>query len=272
MRRFGVRTSAKVAALLAAALATVGVWSAGPAVADPPAPPGTPTAATFDGTRTVGPIFRDGLDQDHGCTASVLASPGHDLILTAAHCVYGTAAGWTFAPGYDEGRTPYGVWTVIHAYVDPKWSDGQDPQHDYAILQVADVKRNGRKVGVQDVTGGEVLGQAPSAGTQVTDVAYNAGIDDQPIRCTVPVYYTDGFPGFNCHGYVGGSSGSPWLVTDPHTHLTYVEGVIAGLHQGGCYEYTSYSPAFRPDVYALLLRATLHLHPDTVPTPGSDGC
>jgi len=51
-----------------------------------------------------------------------------------------------------------------------------------------------------------------------------------------------------------------------------VVGVIAGLHQGGCYEYTSYSPAFRPDVYALIARATVGLHPDNVPQAGSDGC
>jgi hypothetical protein len=188
------------------------------------------------------------------------------------HRVYGTAAGWTFAPGYDNGSTPYGVWTVTHAYVDPKWATDQDTQHDYAILQLADVRHGGHQVGVQDVTGGNVLGQAPRTGQQITDVAYNAGIDDQPIHCTTSVYYTDGFPGFNCHGYVGGSSGSPWLVTDPATHVTFVDGLIGGLHQGGCYEYTSYSPAFRPDVYALLLRATLHLHPDTVPAAGSDGC
>ncbi len=262
----------RAAVLLAAALTMAGLLSAGPAAADPPAPPGTPTATSFAGTATVGPVFRDGLSQRHSCTASVLDSPHHDLILTAAHCVSGTAAGWSFAPGYDDGATPYGVWTVTHAYVDPSWSSGQDTQHDYAILQVADERLGGHVVGVQDVTGGNLLGQAPRAGQAVTDVAYNAGLDDQPVHCTVPAYYTDGFPSFNCHGYVGGSSGSPWLATVPGTHLGVVEGVIGGLHQGGCYEYTSYSPAFAPAIRRLLLRATLGLHPDTVPQAGGDGC
>jgi phosphate transport system substrate-binding protein len=31
----------------------------------------------------VGPRFRDGLDHDHGCTASVVAGPRHDLLLAA---------------------------------------------------------------------------------------------------------------------------------------------------------------------------------------------
>lgn len=260
--------------LLTAALVSLGTLTAVPAAAgdDPGAPPGTPTATAFDGMPTVGPLFGSGLDHDHSCTASVVAAPRRDLILAAAHCVHGTAAGWKFAPGYDAGSTPYGVWTVTHAYVDPKWSDGQDPRYDYAILQVADQERDGRTVGIQDVTGANVLGLAPPAGQSVTDAAYNSGIGDQPIRCTVPVYYTDGFPSFNCHGYVGGSSGSPWLTTLPGTNRTAVVGVIGGLHQGGCYEYTSYSSAFRPQVYALLLRATFGLRPDTVPVAGGDGC
>ncbi|WP_329454058.1 trypsin-like serine peptidase [Streptomyces sp. NBC_01497] len=263
---------ARVATVLATALVAMGIMSATPALADPPAPPGTPTATAFDGTSTVGPLFRDGLDQHHECTASVVASPHHDLLLTAAHCVSGTAAGWEFAPGYRNGRTPYGVWTVTHAYVDPRWSSGQDPRYDYAILQVADRSVGHRKTAIQDVTGANVLGPAPRAGQAITDVAYNAGIDDLPIRCSVTVAYTDGFPGFDCHGYVGGSSGSPWLSELPGTHLTEVSGIIGGLHQGGCYEYASYSSPLTWQADTLILRATLGQHPDVVPAAGSDGC
>lgn len=263
----------KLAAVIAtAALAVVGWVSAGTASADPPAPPGTPTAHAFDGTPTVGPLFRNGLDHRHGCTASVIASPGHDQIITAAHCVSGTAAGWLFVPGYDKGNTPYGVWTVTRAYVDPSWISSQDPQHDYAILVLAHQQRGGHRVGVQDVVGANVLGLAPRHGERINDVAYNAGINDQPIECATSVYYTNGFPGFNCHGYVGGSSGSPWLHRVRALHLTVVVGVIGGLHQGGCYEYTSYSAAFTGDVYRLALRAALGMPGDTVPQPGSDGC
>lgn len=264
--------SVKGLVLLAAALAATCVSSGAASAVDPGPPPGTPTATAFPGTPTVGPLFRNGLDKPHGCTASVVASPGRDLLLTAAHCVSGTAAGWTFAPGYDDGRTPYGVWTVTHAYVDPRWMADQDPRADYAVLQLADQRRDGREVGVQDVAGGELLGTAPRPGQSVTDVAYNAGIDDQPIRCPVSAYYTDGYPSFSCHGFVGGSSGSPWLTPVGRTGLTYVRGVIGGLHQGGCYEYTSYSSAFGPTVYGLIARATLGLDPDTVPQAGSDGC
>jgi hypothetical protein len=263
---------ARVITVLSTALVAMGIISAAPALADPPAPPQIPTATAFDGTSTVGPLFRDGLGQSHGCTASVVASPRHDLLLTAAHCVSGTAAGWQFAPGYRNGDTPDGVWTVTHAYVDPRWSSSQDPQYDYAILQVADRSINRKRTAIQDVTGANVLGPAPRAGQTITDVAYNEGIDDLPIHCSTTVSFTTGFPTFNCHGYVGGSSGSPWLSEVPGTRLTEVNGIIGGLHQGGCYEYTSYSSPFTWQADTLILRATLGLHPDVVPAAGSDGC
>lgn len=272
MLGFSGARRANVIVVIATIFATSGLVSAVPAAADPSAPPGTPTATQFDGIPTVGPVFRHGLGQNHGCTASVVAAPRHDLVLAAAHCVSGTAAGWQFAPGYRNGLTPYGVWTVTRAYVDPRWISDQDPQYDYAILQLARRRIGGRELGVQDVTGADILGGAPRPGQTITDVAYNSGIDDRPVHCTTTVYYTAGFPSFNCHGYVGGSSGSPWLSTVPGTGLTEVDGVIGGLHQGGCYEYTSYSSAFTLRVYALIIRATLGLHPDVVPPAGSDGC
>ena len=260
-----------LAAVLLAGLAAAGPLPAGPAAAGTAPEPGIPTATPFAGIPTVGPLFRDGTGHGHGCTASVVDSPHRDLLLTAAHCVRGTAAGWTFAPGYRDGRTPYGVWTVTQAYVDPAWSAGQDPRYDYAFLRVAGRPAGDQPVAVEDVTGGNRLGSAPPAGSTVTDVAYNAGIGDRPVRCTVPVSFTDGFPTLDCHGYVGGSSGSPWLAADA-AGRTSVEGVIGGPHQGGCHEYTSYSPAFTAAVRELLRRATLGLRPDTVPKAGGDGC
>jgi trypsin len=262
---------ALTAVLAASGAAAVLLVPGSAALADPTPPPGTPTATSFDGVPTVGPLFHSGLDVAHSCTASVLASPRGDLIVTAAHCVSGTAVGWSFAPGYDEGRTPYGVWTVTGAYVEPGWLGDQDPDADLAILSVADQRWHGRTAALQDVTGGNVLEPAPRTGTTITDIAYNAGIDDQPITCTVPVYYTDGYPSFNCHGSVGGSSGSPWLSRLPG-HRYAVRGVIGGLHQGGCYEYTSYSAPFDGGALRLLARAAAGGPADTVPKAGGDGC
>lgn len=224
-----------------------------------------PTAQSFRGVSTVGTIFRSGMSGPHKCTASVIASRHHDLVLTAAHCVYGTTQGWQFAPGYDNGRTPYGVWTVAAVYVSPAWSDRRDDQHDYAILRIQAKQHNGHREGIQDVTGANRLALAPRAGDDVTTIAYN-GDDNRPVRCTVPAYYYQQYPAFDCHDYRGGSSGSPWL------HRGTVVGLIGGLHQGGCSEQTSYSSKFRADIDALLQRAEQEGPGDRVPLPGGNGC
>jgi hypothetical protein len=234
-------------------------------------PPGIPKAHPVPGLATVGPLFSDGVDHQHSCTASVLQARTRDLLLTAAHCVSGTGAGLVFAPGYDRGRTPYGVWAVTEAYVDPSWKQHQDPQHDYAILRVSHQQIAGRSAGVQDVTGGaELIAPTLPDGTEVMVPAYVAGTGDRPIDCVAPLYHSAGYPGFDCGGYLDGTSGAPWLVRSGSTLL--VAGVIGGLHQGGCVDYTSYSSVFGLDTYRLWLRALLGLPGDTVPPAGGDGC
>lgn len=260
----------QVLAIVLLAVATL-VLGTSPALADPGPPPGTPTAVHFAGIPSVGAIFDNGLTEAHSCSASVVRSPGHDLVLTAAHCVNGTGAGMLFVPGYLDGGTPFGVWTVQKAWVAPAWLKDQDPRDDFAFLQVASQKVGHRTVNVEDRTGGSVLGLAPRSGATVTDVAYPHGINDEPITCTNRIVETSGYPTFNCNGYPGGTSGSPFLVT--HRGLpNVVVGVIGGLHQGGCYDWNSFSSPFGLRTYATYLRAALNLPADTVPTAGSDGC
>jgi V8-like Glu-specific endopeptidase len=267
------RTLASLAVLLTAALLpTAASTTAATATAGTPSSE-LPAAQQVPAIATVGPLFHNGLNQPHSCTASVLLSPRHDLILTAAHCVAGSGAGLLFAPGYDRGATPYGVWTVNEAYVDPSWLRNQDPQHDYAILRLARQQLAGRSVGVQDlVGGGNLIALAPEPGRRLTVPAYPAGLNDRPIDCAVRDYDTGGYPSFDCAGYVGGTSGAPWLIRTPSRAVSLVAGVIGGLHQGGCVDYTSYSSAFTLDSYRLWLRASVGAPPDLLPTPGSDGC
>lgn len=230
------------------------------------APPGTPTATTFPGTPTVGPLFSNGTNNRHTCTASVVSSPARNLLITAAHCLNGDPNGWQFIPGYDRGKAPFGTWSVMSAYLPAQWLAGQNPHYDYAFLRVRRQWRHGRLFGIQDITGANNLGLAPSSGWKITDVAYNYGINDDPVTCTAPVYYTNGYPAFNCHGYVGGSSGSPWL------NRGYVDGLIGGWHQGGCVEYTSYTAPFTSAIDDLWWRASQNGPGDIAPAPGGDGC
>lgn len=244
----------------------IAVAAGGTAAAQPHDP--TPSAANSPGSSIVGVIFPPHSDQQ-GCTATVINSYTRDLILTAAHCVSGSGAGWTFAPDWHSGAAPRGRWTVTAAYALPGWMSDQDPQQDMAMLKVAPRVIDGQERKLQTVTGAADVGLAPPAGQHVTDIAYNND-SGEPIRCTTTVYWTRGHPSFDCHGYLGGSSGSPWLVTSgPRPKIV---AMIGGLHQGGCEESTSYSSAFGDNIISLWLHAEGALHGDVLPAPDPDGC
>jgi V8-like Glu-specific endopeptidase len=206
----------------------------------------------------------------HTCTASVIRSTSRNVIMTAAHCVQGTGAGYVFAPGYHDGKTPYGVWTVTAAYGSPRWINHHDTQRDWAFLRVANKTRNGTIIHRQDVVGGNRLGTAAKSKELVRVPAYPAGGEIDPITCQAPVYFHDGFPAFNCGGYVGGTSGAPWLTG--HGRIRTVVAVIGGLHQGGCKASTSYAALLGSPARTALKRAEHHRGADTFPTPPGDGC
>jgi hypothetical protein len=247
IRRLFVLLAASVT--VAATLATV------PATADD-----LPAAHETAPVPMVGPLFFpsvlglfEALRFPHFCSASVLHSTSRNLVVTAAHCVYGAGPTIEFAPGYDGGATPYGVWTVRHLYVDPAWRSTRDPRHDVAILAVA--PRAGRNI--EDVVGAHPLG-VPQAGVDVTVLGYRLGSGDRPITCTNRLHETDGFPSIDCTGITDGTSGGPWLQDGS------VVGVIGGLEQGGCAD-TEYSAPFGADTAALLHRAESGRGPDLAP-------
>jgi V8-like Glu-specific endopeptidase len=212
----------------------------------------------FGGTPAVGALFTTtaaGQLGSHFCTASVVDSPGRDLLLTAAHCVKGASSGGNgkpivFVPGFHDGRDPYGVWRVTRIVVDHNWTSSADPDDDFAFLVTSGP--GGRKV--QDVTGGERLGRSMSlpAGQIVQVVGYPRG-GEAPIVCT---NRTRGFSAsqleFDCGGYTDGTSGGPLLRdVNPSTGLGTVIGVIGGYEQGGDTAAVSYAARFGPSVAAL---------------------
>ena len=231
-----------------------------------------PVAVAFDGLPQVGALF-SGTSDHHFCTASVVHSPAGNVIVTAAHCVVGTGTGIVFAPGYHDGVAPYGRWAVAATYVDPRWLHQHDPLHDYAFLTVSPQSQGGRAVGVEQVVGSDELVVDRDAAAPVTVVAYPAQSGGRPIICTAATYVHQGYPGFDCGGYVGGTSGGPWLTDyDQSTGRGHINGVIGGLHQGGCSPDTSYSPYFDADTAKVFDRAAQDEPGDDVPAAGSDGC
>lgn len=181
----------------------------------------------------------------HPCSASVVHSAGHDLVATAAHCLYGNGATIEFVPGFRDGKAPYGVWTVSRLYVESAWKSGQSPKADVAFLRILPL--HGRQI--EDVVGARPLG-TPVVGARVT-------VSGFPLRSNVPsvcvstLTLTLGYPTARCPsgGMVDGVSGgafvqSGWLV-----------GVVGGLEQGGCSADIAYSAPFGIASHQLWLRA-----------------
>ena len=196
----------------------------------------------------------------------MLSSPTQNLLITAAHCLSGTGQGITFVPGSVNGSSPYGRWTVTAAYVDPGWLHGQNPLRDVAILRVAPDQIFGAWLQVQQVTGGNRLITTPAAIGQIQVPAYAAGVGGRPFDCLATAYRTGSYTAFNCDGYVAGTSGAPFIQGSS------VLGVIGGLHQGGCFSYTSYSAPFDATTIATFNRAVSGAAGDNLPAAGSDGC
>jgi V8-like Glu-specific endopeptidase len=252
-----------VVSLVAAALALSGAAGAKP-------PAGTAKARKFPGTPSVGALFDSAGSKKHFCTASVVASPTGDVLLTAGHCIQGSAKGLSFAPGFHGGTSPFGRWEVTGAYFAPEWMSEGKITRDFAFLTVAPKKIAGVSTEIQTITGANALGTKPSKGETVSVPADPAGEANSPIDCTAKVYFEGAFPAFNCNPYVDGTSGSPWLAATPDG-ITVV-GLIAGLHQGGCYTYTSYSPPLGAVARATYQRAVAGAKPQIGPDPGSDNC
>jgi V8-like Glu-specific endopeptidase len=229
-----------------------------------------PTATRSRGLSEVGPLYASAGAREHGCTASVVRSPRGNVLVTAAHCVQGSAVGMVFVPGQRGAGMPYGRWIVTAAYLEPEWLAKQDPHADIAFLTVAPRRINGLSTQIERVTGAYDFGSTAVPGRQVRVTGYPAGGPDDPITCRAKVYLTQAFPSFDCHGFVAGTSGSPWLQLTRHG--TQIVGVIGGLHQGGCREYASYGSPLGRAADEAYDRAAGAARADDARQPDGDGC
>ncbi|MFF1708224.1 trypsin-like serine peptidase [Streptomyces sp. NPDC058252] len=234
-------------ALLGAVVLVAAVTSSSVAAADAgPGPLGvTVHSAVTRQTARVGALFHG--SGGHFCTASVVHSAGRDLIVTAAHCVDGGGT-LRFAPGYRDGKAPYGYWEVQGTFVPEGWTSDQDEDTDVAFAVLAD--KDGH--GVEDVVGGgNVFASGRATGsTAVTVTGYPSTLDTA-ITCTnKPTVHSSTQQRIGCPGFAGGTSGSPWVNGDGE-----VVGVIGGHQQGGDTDDVSFSVVFKTEVAELYHQA-----------------
>jgi len=205
----------------------------------------------------VGALFEHDASGNHFCTASVVTSPGRNLLITAAHCINGGKGGGyrqdiVFIPGYRDGQEPYGIWTPAQLLVAPQWMNSSNPDFDvgFIVLKPDDGKN------IEDVLGANQLGIDPGYRNLVRVTGYPAGAD-VPVTCTS--WTSEQSPSqlrFECGGFTGGTSGSPWVTHfDPRTRTGTIVGVLGGYEEGGSTEAISYSSYLGEEVQRLYQQA-----------------
>ncbi|MFC3574720.1 trypsin-like serine peptidase [Streptomyces yaanensis] len=218
-----------------------------------------PTAEHFLGLKSVGTIFTYAKDPTtgdmhaHRCSASVVESPGHNLILTAGHCAGGKAV---FVPSYRTEFTldkqPYGFYRIADWFAESLYvhnSKKADSDLDFAFggLQPSQSGKN-----AQDVVGANRLLRTPGYLNKVTMVGYPSSHnpEDRAVRCPAQ---TEALPGFyqiqaKCRGMWGGTSGGPWFSkVDWAAGTGDIIGNVGGYNGGGNdanVDWLTYSPMY----------------------------
>ncbi|WP_405790169.1 trypsin-like serine peptidase [Streptomyces sp. NBC_01367] len=248
-----------------------------PAPARPAVPPLPALTAgigqNFDGIPVTGRMFLVKAGGTYFCTASVVSSPGRNLVLTAAHCLLGSDTQQVaFVPQYTQAKPqPYGMFPVVRdaggrskIWIDPRYrSQGVDRA---AALDVAfaQVGPDARGFPVEDVVGGNRLRTgAGYAHARVTLIGYPASAARPRVCVNRTTKFTSAdarIPGsflrIDCTGYPGGTSGGPFLTGyDARTGTGDVVGVIGGWKTGGDKVDTSYSSYFGTDIRKLYEKA-----------------
>ena len=187
--------------------------------------------------RAAGKLFTDA----GTCTASVIS--GNNVIVTAAHCCWNRSSnnwigGWSFAPAYHNGATPYGMfpWTV--AAVLTAWVNNGGRANDVCLIGLG---RNNANQNVTFYTGW--LGRSwnfPSVQDH-NALGYpgNLGRGQTLQLCTSESFSpTGGGCGGNAVLNTGcsmtfGSSGGPW-VRGYRGGGDWVNSVVSGHDSASC--------------------------------------
>jgi hypothetical protein len=203
--------------------------------------------------RTIGKLFTtwdNGVDaplQQEG-TATVVTSPGHNMIVMGGQRLWnGTSEPLTvsFAPGYVNGSSPYGLWDA-HAWAVPGDYLTGDGTADVGFALLAPNK-DGQLI--QDVTGAQDLAfGAAQPGLVVDELGYPAAdwdIVNGTVRtssagaelfiCQATIFPSDPPGWFGAPGKIAslcnwtvGASGVPWLISGSGSVIGVGSGAVVG--------------------------------------------
>jgi V8-like Glu-specific endopeptidase len=191
------------------------------------------TGTPWWGNRSLAPatttgkvFFTDHTGGHWVCSGSLVNSVAKNVVITAGHCVYGTAGGelpagetwhsnWVFAPDYYNGTAPYGYWTAKQLWTLTNYAHNGDEQDD---LGAAILNKNAYGQNAVSLLGGQGIAWNQNSTQYIYDFGYPAAapFNGQTLQ------ECDGWAGYNgwwwvdmemlnCN-FTGGSSGGPWLM------------------------------------------------------------
>ncbi|MFE7131568.1 trypsin-like serine peptidase [Streptomyces sp. NPDC057638] len=222
-------------------------------------PPMAPRADGENGvqltSRGVGMVFythpADG--RDYFCSASALASPSRQMVITAGHCVNeggtnGTpgryARNWIYIPDYRSGQRPLGTFQAKELRALTNWVNNSDLQSDVAMVTTHPL--GGKKL--IDVTGGNGLSVNYDHRQTVTAFGYSLDHDSAQLqrsckKTAAPVGAPDNRVEIQC-AFRGG--GGPWLRNYSEAQqLGFVNGVVSTLVTGGWNRSSHFGPSVK---------------------------
>lgn len=254
-----------VPAVVAVAGLTCGVVAAGAAIAAPgPAvqPAAAPAAAkTWDSP--IGVLAHNNAGSGHYCSASVVNSAHHNVVLTAAHCVWNDVnlknPIW-FLPDFANGRPndTYGRWQVTKVIISSKYRHLTSSPYDFAFLVLKPFQGGN----AQDRTGAlNPAANVNAHNTATTIAGYNGNMgslswcrSQTNIAKPGGVSYLYGKcakASSDPEGLGDGTSGGPFIETG----TTRVVGIMGGFDQGGPDAWNEYSAWFQGDFVSLYNQA-----------------
>ncbi|MEU8462204.1 hypothetical protein [Streptomyces sp. NPDC029003] len=250
----------------------------------PPAPvpsPSTPTRAPaavpattgvgedFDGIPSVGRMYVMKGSGAYFCTASVVSSPGRNLVVSAGHCLLGSDTRQVaFVPRYTRANPrPYGMFPVTrdaagHAgvWIDQRYKTQGAEKAATLDVAFAAVGPNADGVRVEKAVGGNRLVTGSTyAHAKVTLIGHPASAARPRVCVNRTTKFTSTDPNspgsflrIDCTGYPGGTSGGPFLARyDEASRTGDLVGVIGGWKTGGPTADTSYSSYFGAEIRKL---------------------
>lgn len=194
----------------------------------------------------------------YSCSATVVRSGSDSTILTAGHCLYDQRVGYAkavaFAPAYDRGDTPFGVYSGKVGGASRQWVRKGNPHYDYAAIRLRAANRG--KVG-------RVVGEVPIAvdrprNQTFTAAGYPANLGDGQVmwRCDSQYAGADGKGRFSGRPDSGigcnmgsGSSGGSWMIRDA-ADRPFVNSVTS--YKYGGLRNVLFGPYFTPKVLRLV--------------------